>query len=137
MIDIEKVVAPLEAGVEAVFEVDVTLGTVTPSAGQTEHDAWAGEIAKIVTVVDRLQKINELSLDGENGVANANAIGGFLDAASESQLLAPVVDEVVNSIVGPLLSVPIVGGMIEDLLEEEGSYTDKLVSIAELLVNFN
>ena len=133
MIDIEKVVEPLEAGVEAVFEVDVTLGTVTPSDGQSEHDAWDQEIAQIVIVVTKLQAINELSLEGTNGVANANAIGGFLDAASESQLLEPVVEEVVNKIVGPLLSMPYVGAIIQGYLDAEGTYTEKLVKIAELI----
>jgi len=134
MIDIEKVVEPLEIGVEKVFDdIDVTLGNVTPREGQSIHDAWDEEIAKLVTIVPKLQAINALDLYGSNAEANATAIGEFLDAATESHLLAPAIDAIIDYLVGPLLSYPIIGPMIQEYLDGDGTYTEKLVNIVQLL----
>ena len=130
MIDIEKVIEPLEEGVKAVFELEnVEMGTVTASAGETLHDAWDVEIGKIVEIVRKLQDIDELTITGTNGINNAEKIGAFLDAASESQILSPAVDSVITSIVGPFRSIP----QVESIISGEGTYTEKLVSIATFL----
>ncbi len=134
ILDINNIKTPLASGVQQAFG----LGTA-PAIGDVslideygdpipEEEAWDAEITKLEIVITKLQAIEEGNLDLSDE-DNARAIGEFLDACEDSQLLEPVIDDVLTKVLGDLIAV----GPVQTILANTETYPDyasKFVAIS-------
>lgn len=128
ILDINKIKEPIASGVKDAFSLDnkPVIGNVYPD----DELHWNIEIDNLVIVIERLQAIEPGNLDisEEN---NARVIGQFLDACRDSVLLSPVVNAVLNKVLGPIASLPIVDEIINST--DYPTYESKLVAISEII----
>lgn len=128
ILDINNIKEPIASGVQSAFGLDSqpVIGNVYPN----NEANWDIEIDNLVVVIEKLQAIEEGNLDitDEN---NARVIGQFLDACRSSVLLSPVVNTVLDKVLGPLASLPVVDEIINNTTYP--TYESKLVAISSII----
>ena len=134
IIDISHIEDKVEVAVNNTFDTDVSVNSVYTGSDYDEKvSAWNAEIDKLIIALDKLQEIDDTSISGANGKANAAKIGRFLDACRDTTMLHNIVSDVCTSVLtknGVNPAVLALAGIDLDAIE---SYEVTLQQIADLL----